>query len=136
MSQHGRRVAWPNREVLLRLQKKKRVYSLWKKSQATQENCKDISRVCRGEMRKAKAQQEFNLDTIVKDNLKCFYKCINTKRRAKENLSPLLDVVRSIITKDKTEILSAFFTSVFKNQDSYPWVTQFHELEDRDRQQK
>lgn len=56
MSQRGRRAAWLNRELLLRLQKKKRVYSLWKKSQATQEEYKDVTRVCRGKMRKAKAQ--------------------------------------------------------------------------------
>lgn len=35
MSQKGRRLVWFNRELLLRLQEKKRVYLLWKEEQAT-----------------------------------------------------------------------------------------------------
>lgn len=35
---------------------------------------------------------ELNVATAVKDNKKCFYKYVSNKRRAKENLHPLLDV--------------------------------------------
>ena len=55
MSWQGR-PAWLNREIWLEFRKKKRVYDLWKKRQATQENYKDIVRLCREKIRRAKAQ--------------------------------------------------------------------------------
>ena len=36
MSRCGRRPAWMNRELFLRLQEKKRIYLIWKKGRATQ----------------------------------------------------------------------------------------------------
>lgn len=46
-------------------------------------------------MRKAKAQQELNLVTAVKDK-KCFYKYINSRKRVKENFHPLLETVKRL----------------------------------------
>ena len=56
-------------------------------------------------IRKAKALLELNLATKV--NNKYFYKYINSKRRARENLHPLLDTKGNLVTKDqdKAEIL-------------------------------
>ena len=73
-------------------------------------------KLCREKIRKAKAQLELNLATKVKDNSKNFYKYINSKRRARENLYPSLDAEGSLVTKDqdKVEVLNAFFASVFK----------------------
>ncbi|KAF1504960.1 hypothetical protein FQV18_0002372, partial [Eudyptula minor novaehollandiae] len=129
----GRRPAWLNGEVLLGLRKKRRVYRLWKKGQATQEEYRDLVRSCREEMRKAKAQLERNLAAVVKDNKKSFYKYINDKKRAKENLHPLLDAGGNIVTEDeeKAEVLNAFFASDFNRQSSYPQGIQPPELEDR-----
>jgi len=45
-------------------------------------------------MRKTKAQLELRLATAVSNNKKCFHKCINNKKKAKENLPPLLDADR------------------------------------------
>ncbi|KAK1214166.1 LIN1 transcriptase, partial [Pygoscelis papua] len=133
----GRRPAWLNRELLLGLRKKRRVYRLWKKGQATQEEYRDLVRSCREEMRKAKAQLERNLAAVVKDNKKSFYKYINDKKRARENLHPLLDAGGNIVTEDeeKAEVLNAFFASVFSRQTSYPQGTRPPELEDRDGEQ-
>ncbi|KAF1472578.1 Ankycorbin, partial [Megadyptes antipodes antipodes] len=66
-----------------------------------------------------------------------FYKYINDKKRAKENLHPLLDAGGNIVTEDeeKAEVLHAFFASVFNRQTGYPQRTQPPELEDRDGEQ-
>jgi len=47
---------------------KKRVYDLWKKGQTTQEDYKDVKRLCRKKIRRVKVQLEINLATVVKDN--------------------------------------------------------------------
>ncbi len=70
------------------IQEKKRVYGLWKKGQATQEDYKDVVRLCREKIRRAKAQLELNLATVIKDNKNV---SLAKKRRPKENLHPFLD---------------------------------------------
>ena len=53
---------------MLRLGKKRRVYHLRKKGQATQEEYRDLVRSYREEIRKAKPQLELRLATVVRDN--------------------------------------------------------------------
>ena len=57
-SHRGRRPVWMNCELLLRLRKQKSVYVLWKKGQATRGDNKEVAKVCREEVKKAKAQLE------------------------------------------------------------------------------
>ena len=62
MSQSRGRPMQMNRELLFRLQEKKRISLLWKKGWATPREYKEV-RTCREEMRKARAQVELNLAT-------------------------------------------------------------------------
>lgn len=77
--------------------------------------------MCRENTGKAEAQLELNFAVEVNMNKKLFYKYINSKRRAMENLHPLLDVVGNMTTRirKKAEFLNAFFASVFSSQTSY-----------------
>jgi len=120
MNQWGRRLAWLNRQLLLGIRKKRRVYRLWKKGQVTQEESRGLVRSCREEIRKAKAHLELRLANVVKDNKKCFSKYINNKKRAKESLQHLLDVRGNIASKDEemAEVLNVFFASVFTSAPS------------------
>ncbi|KAK4814558.1 hypothetical protein QYF61_023757 [Mycteria americana] len=133
-SRRGRRPAWLTRELWLELRKKRRVYDLWKKGRATQEDYKGVARLCREKIRRAKAELELNLAAAVKDNKKYFFKYISSKRRAKENLQPLADGGGNTVTKDeeKAEVLNAFFASVFNSRANCSLGTQPLELEVRD----
>ena len=86
-------------------------------------------------IRKAKALLELNLATKV--NNKYFYKYINSKRRARENLHPLLDTKGNLVTKDqdKAEVLNAAFASIFNSKTCYSLGTQPPVLVDRDGEQ-
>ncbi|KAK4824877.1 hypothetical protein QYF61_021084 [Mycteria americana] len=58
-SWQGRRLAWLNREIWLKLRKKKRVYDLWKKGQATQEDYKDVGETVTRDEEKAEVLNAF-----------------------------------------------------------------------------
>ena len=98
-------------DLWLDLRSQRKVCGLWKSGQATSEDYRYVVKLCREKMRKAKAQLELSLATKAKVNSKCFYKHINSKRKARENLHPLLDAEGNLVTKDrdKAEVLNAFF---------------------------
>ena len=91
----------------------------------------------RKKVRKAKAQLELNLATKVKENNKYFCKYTNSKRRARENLHPLLDTKGNLVIKDqgKAEVLYVCFASVFNTKTCYSLGTQPPALVARDGEQ-
>ena len=70
----GRRPAWLNRELLVELKRKKKLYDLWKQGQALQEDYRAMVCIYREKTRKAKAQLTLKLASVVSDNKKGFFK--------------------------------------------------------------
>ena len=99
VNQQGRRPACLNRELLLGLRKKGGSTTYGRKGRRLK--YRGLVRLCREEIRKAKAQLELKLATVIRDNKKCFYKYINNKKNAKESLHPLLDVRGNTTKKDE-----------------------------------
>jgi len=86
-----------------------------KVGQATWEEYRDVVRAYREATSKAKAYLEFNLARNVKDNKKGFFKYISSKQKTRENGGLQLNKVGALMTEDtkKTELLNAFFASIF-----------------------
>jgi len=110
----GRRPAWVSKEVLAKPKWKKNIYGTWKEGENTWEEYRNIVRVCRDAMRKAKVHLGINLARDVKDNKKSFSRYISSKRKARENVGPLLNEVGALMMEDteKAELLNTFFAQV------------------------
>jgi len=55
----------------------------WKQGQVSSEEFRDAARMCRDEVRRAKAQLELNLARNAKNNKKGFYRNVSQKRLKK-----------------------------------------------------
>ena len=106
-----------NKELLAEFRWKRKVHEMWKDRQATWEEYRNVVRACRDATRKAKAHLELKLARDVKNN-KCFFNYISSKRKARDNVGPLLNEVSVLVTEhtEKAELLNAFFASVYQCQ--------------------
>ena len=89
---------------------------------STWEEYRSVVRVCRDATRKAKAHLEMRLAKEIKDDKKVFFKYVNSKRKTRDNVGPLLNEGGVLVMGDaeKVEILNAFFASVFASR-TPPW---------------
>ena len=83
---------------------------MWKEGQATWEEYRNVVKACRDATRKHKVHLEMNLARDVKGNKKGFFQYVSSKRKARENVRPLLNEVGALVMADadKAELLNAF----------------------------
>lgn len=69
MTWWGRRLVWPNGEFLLSVQRKREFMPGGRRDK---QGDKQAAGICREKIRKAIAQHELTMATVVKDSKKCF----------------------------------------------------------------
>ncbi|GAB0183519.1 mitochondrial enolase superfamily member 1 [Grus japonensis] len=107
-----------NKELLDKLNHKKKAYRGWKQVQVAWEEYRGIVQAARDQVRKTKTLIELNLARDVKGNKKSFYRYISDKRKTRENVGPLRNEMGDLVTQDmeKGEVLNDFFASVFTSK--------------------
>jgi len=78
-----------NKELLAKFRQKKEAYRGWKQGHVAWEEYREIVRVAREQVRKAKALTKLNLARDVKGNKKAFYRYASDRRQTRENVGPL-----------------------------------------------
>ena len=66
-SKWGRRPAWLNREHLIEIKSKNKLYDLWRQGQGLQEECRAVVHLCSEKTYKVKAELELKLASIMSD---------------------------------------------------------------------
>ena len=107
----GKRPAWLNQDLLVKLKSKKRMHRQWKQGQVLWEEYKEAARLCRDGVRKAKAQLELNLARDAKKNKKGFYRYLNQKGEVQQCVPTLVSDTGRLVTTDKETVgvLNNFF---------------------------
>lgn len=75
-SRGGRRLPWLNRDPLLEIRQKRKVYAQWKQGQVTWKKYRDAACHCREKNRASKAQLELKLARTLADIKKEFFSSI------------------------------------------------------------
>ena len=116
----GSKPLWMNRNVLRTIRKKRR---LWKTYQNTKdykqyEAYKMVEKEVRNTVKRAKRKFEKKLAKQAKKNPKAFYSYLKSNTANRQSVGPLKDK-DNIVSDDKemVELLNAFFTSVFTEED-------------------
>ncbi|KFV50335.1 hypothetical protein N328_01276, partial [Gavia stellata] len=109
----GKRLAWLNRDLLVKLKGKKGMHRQWKQGQVSWEEYRDAAWLCSSGVRKAKAWLELNLARDAKNSKKGIYRYVSQKRKFKESIPPLMSKTGILVTMDEEKVLKNIFASVF-----------------------
>lgn len=88
-----------SKNLLIKLQQKKKVYRMWGKGRASLKKYRNVVRVWRDVTKKGKIHLECKMAREVKDNQKHLFNCISKKGNTRENVSPLLNEVGVLVTE-------------------------------------
>lgn len=80
----SKRLVWLNLDLLVKMESKKKMYRWWKQGQVLWEKHRDAARLCRDQVRKAKAQLETDLSWGAKKNKKGFQKVHQPEKASPE----------------------------------------------------
>jgi len=111
----GKRPAWLNQDLLVKLKGKMELHRQWKQGQVLWEEYRDTDQLCTNGVRRAKARLELNLARDTKNNKKGFYRYVSQKKMVKERVPLLMSKYGNFVSMDeeKAEVLNNFFASVF-----------------------
>ncbi|KFR07593.1 hypothetical protein N306_10821, partial [Opisthocomus hoazin] len=110
----GKRPAWLSRDLLVKLKGKRELHRQWKQGQISWEEYREAARLCRDEVKRAKAWLELNLARDAKNNKKGFYGYVSQKKKVKESVPPLMSKNGNLVSTDEeTEVLNKLIASVF-----------------------
>ena len=76
-----------SQDLLVKLKVKQEMHRQRKQGQVSWEECRDVARLCRDGVRKAKAQLKLTLARNAK-NKKGFYRYVSQKRKVTESVPP------------------------------------------------
>jgi len=87
-----------------------------KQGQASWEEYRGATLLCREGVRRAKARLDLNLARSAKNNKQGFYRYVNQKRKVKESVTPPMNKNGNLVSTDekKAEVLNNSFASVFR----------------------
>ena len=85
---------------MFKLRPKKEMHRQWKQGHMAWEEYRNAVQMCRDGIRKAKAWMELRLAKDAKNNKKEFYRYSAQKRKAKENVSPLIKKEGELVITD------------------------------------
>lgn len=113
-------IPWMNRTALLAVKHKRKAWNKYSycKNNFTKTRYEEAKSTCNTVVKKAKIEYEKNLAENIKENNKAFWAYVRSKSKTKETIGNLEDSTGEIKSesKEKAEILNAFFTSVFTKE--------------------
>jgi len=82
LGKEGKRPAWLNRDLLVKLEGTKKMHRQWKQGEVSWEEHRVAAKLCMDKARKTKVHLELDLVRGEKKNIKCFYSYISQKKES------------------------------------------------------
>ena len=115
------RPLWLTREIKAAINKKKKLWKIFKRSQANKDLIayKQQSKKCKSEIRKGKLQYEQKVAKQAKVNPKAFFRYTRSKMKTRDAVGVLIDENDALISTDGeiANMLNKYFGSVFTQEE-------------------